>query len=182
VGDILLSCDVQASVADFESCDEIYTLTPTKFNPHSRSYAMNEASMVDWEGNMIEKRHRDPILLEEVPDDLAMASALQIGAAEAAAIDDLMSPSKPDSGNELEKHKVPREADEVTGGLLGMSPLLSEDHMSTYLSARGQLGRDYIALGATTVCQTAYLLDDDHHIDVSEERGDLDVDSEEGCN
>jgi hypothetical protein len=169
-------------VIPFESCDKIYTLTPTKFNPHSMSYAMNEASMVDWEGNMIEKRHRDPMFLEEVPDDLAMASALQIGAAEAAAIDDLMSPSKPDSGNELEKHKVPREADEVTGGLLGMSLLLSEDHMSTHLSARGQLGRDYIALGATTVCQMGYLLDDDHHIDVSEERGDLDVDSEEGCN
>jgi hypothetical protein len=64
---------------------------------------------------------------------------------------------------------------------LGMSPLLSEDYLSRHLSARGQLGQDYIALGATTVCRTAYLLDDDHRKDVSEERGVLDFDSEEGC-
>jgi hypothetical protein len=138
------------SVEDFEACEELYTLTPTQFNPHSTSYAQNDASMVDWEGNMIEQRHRNPILLEEVPEDIAMASALQIGAVEAAAIDGLMS-EPADSGDELDQHKVPREADEVTGGLLGMSPLLSDDNLHAHLAARGQLGRDQIAIGATTV-------------------------------
>lgn len=58
------------SVEDFESSDEIYVLTPTNFNPHSTSYAQNEDNMVDWEGNIIEKRHREPILLEEVQENL----------------------------------------------------------------------------------------------------------------
>lgn len=131
-------------MADLESCDDLYTLTPTKFNPHSRAYARNEANMVDWEGNLIERCYRDPILLDDVPDDFAMASALQIGAAEAAAVDDLLSSSLPDSCDELDIHQVPRAADEVIGGLLGMSPLLSEEYLSVNLAKRGQLGRDQI--------------------------------------
>jgi hypothetical protein len=167
------------SVTDFENTDDLYTLTPTKFNPHSTSYAKNEANMVDWEGNMIEKRYRDPILLEEVPDDLVMASALQIGAAEGAAIDRLL-PGFDAQGEELEKHQVPFAADEVTRGLLGMSPLLSEENLHTRLAAQGRLGRDQMAIGATTVNKLKYLLDDDYHIDVSEERGEVVVESEEG--
>lgn len=38
------------------------------------------------------------------------------------------------------------------------------------------------ALGATTVSRMHYLLDDDHHMDVSDDRGgNLDVTSEEKC-
>ena len=36
--------------------DEVYLLTPTRFNPHDDAYAANEESMLDWEGNMIEKK------------------------------------------------------------------------------------------------------------------------------
>jgi hypothetical protein len=50
------------TVADFEGCEELYQLTPTRFNPHSEAYARNEDGMRDWEGNMIEKRFREPIL------------------------------------------------------------------------------------------------------------------------
>jgi hypothetical protein len=135
------------SVAGFEGCDKLYQLTPTKFNPHSEVYARNEDGMRDWEGNMIEKRYRDPILLDEVPDDPVMTSALQIGATEAALIDDMM---LLDSG-ELDSHQVPFEADKGIGGLLGMSPLLSEAHFCAHLEDRGKLGRVQMALGATTV-------------------------------
>ena len=38
---------------------EIYTLTPTKWNPHTDAYALNEDSMVDWEGNIKEKGQSD---------------------------------------------------------------------------------------------------------------------------
>jgi hypothetical protein len=133
------------SVEDFEDCDDLYTLTPLRFNLHSTSYVRNEASMVDWEGNMIEQCHRNPILLEEVPENLAMALALQIGAAEAAAIDGMIS-EPDDSGDELDQYKVPRESDEVIGGLLGMSPLLPDENLHAHLAAWGQLGRDQIAI------------------------------------
>ena len=32
--------------------DEIYMLTPARWNPHCDSYARNEESMLDWSGNM----------------------------------------------------------------------------------------------------------------------------------
>jgi hypothetical protein len=167
-------------VEDFEACEDLYTLTPMQFNPHSTSYAQNEAIMVDWEGNMIEQRHRNPILLEEVTETLAMALALQIGAAEAAAIDGMISEPADSGDDELDQHKVPREADEVTGGLLGMSPLLSDDNLHAHLATQGQLGRDQIAIGATTVSRQQYFLDDDHQLDVSEER-EFALESTEGC-
>ena len=31
---------------------EIYTLTPTRWNPHTDVYALNEESIIDWEGNI----------------------------------------------------------------------------------------------------------------------------------
>ena len=36
---------------------EIYTLTPTRWNPHTDVYALNEESIVDWEGNIKDRSH-----------------------------------------------------------------------------------------------------------------------------
>ena len=48
---------------------EIYTLTPTKWNPHTDAYALNEESIVDWEGNIKEKAYSDmKIVLDEIGD------------------------------------------------------------------------------------------------------------------
>ena len=40
------------TAADLESPEEVYVLTPLRWNPHSDAYAFNEESMLDWEGNM----------------------------------------------------------------------------------------------------------------------------------
>jgi hypothetical protein len=41
-----------------EAGDDTYLLTPNgHWNPHSESYSKNEENMLDWEGNMVEKRH-----------------------------------------------------------------------------------------------------------------------------
>jgi hypothetical protein len=53
---------------DMQASDEIYMLTPSTFNPHDDSYAQNEAGMMDWQGDMIEPKHRQEILLSEIPD------------------------------------------------------------------------------------------------------------------
>ena len=51
------------------SATEIYTLTPTKWNPHTDAYALNEESIIDWEGNIKEKGHCDvKIVLDEIGD------------------------------------------------------------------------------------------------------------------
>ena len=48
---------------------QIYTLTPTKWNPHTDAYALNEDSIVDWEGN-IKKRDKSDvkIVFDEIDD------------------------------------------------------------------------------------------------------------------
>jgi hypothetical protein len=40
-----------------QGSDEIYMLTTDQFNPHHDPYAVNEDIMLDWEGNMVEKKH-----------------------------------------------------------------------------------------------------------------------------
>ena len=49
---------------------EIYTLTLTKWNPHTDAYALNEESINDWEGNIKEKGRSDvKIVLDEIGDE-----------------------------------------------------------------------------------------------------------------
>ncbi len=57
--------------------EEVYLLTPSKWNPHSDAYATNEENMLDWEGNMVEKRDRSQILLSEVHEDTAFVETGQ---------------------------------------------------------------------------------------------------------
>ena len=46
--------------------DDVYTLTPEHFNPHNDAYARNEALMLDWEENMINRSQRQQVLLSDV--------------------------------------------------------------------------------------------------------------------
>ena len=49
---------------------EIYTLTPTRWNPHRDAYSQNKESIIDWEGNIKDKSNRNmKIVLEEVGDE-----------------------------------------------------------------------------------------------------------------
>ena len=53
-----------------EESTEVYILTPEhKWNPHDESYAHNEESMVDWEGNIKDPRDRDLIMISDIPVD-----------------------------------------------------------------------------------------------------------------
>ena len=58
---------------------EVYILTPARWDPHSDVYTHNEDNMLDWEGNMKEPKHCNQwLVLDEIPDDEAMASSLLI--------------------------------------------------------------------------------------------------------
>ena len=41
-----------------EETEEVYLLTPSRWNPHCDSYAQNEENMLDWEGDMVERKDR----------------------------------------------------------------------------------------------------------------------------
>jgi hypothetical protein len=49
-----------------DACDDVYILTNNGvWNPHSDAYSRNEENMLDWEGNMVEKKYRKQILSSE---------------------------------------------------------------------------------------------------------------------
>eukprot|EP00957_Ditylum_brightwellii_P176854 13471160-Ditylum_brightwellii.AAC.1 len=56
-GTFLYFLSSKPTVEELQASDDIYLLTSSRFNPHDDGYAMNEDSMLDWEGNMIETSH-----------------------------------------------------------------------------------------------------------------------------
>lgn len=50
-------------------CDEIYLLTPTRWNLHTTVYEENEAIMIDWKRDIVEPKYRNQIILKDVDSD-----------------------------------------------------------------------------------------------------------------
>ena len=46
--------------------EDVYLLTPSQWNPHCDSYTTNKENMLDWEGNMVERKDRVQIVLSEI--------------------------------------------------------------------------------------------------------------------
>jgi hypothetical protein len=75
------------SADDFNTIDGVYKLTPDRWNPHCDSYSTNEEQMRDVDGDMIERRQRNPVLLETEEGIQASFSSLQVGKVESEWID-----------------------------------------------------------------------------------------------
>ena len=67
--------------------EEVYLLTPSHWNPHCDSYAQNKENMLDWEGNMVERKDRMQILIDDLPDGAKTVGSTQISSVESARID-----------------------------------------------------------------------------------------------
>jgi hypothetical protein len=95
--------------------EDIYLLTPSRWNPHDDSYATNEENMLDWEGNMVMKKNRVQVLLSEVPEDIAVAASVQISSIKNFAIDSVLQMGQSPSEEKVQPRwqAIPREADEV---------------------------------------------------------------------
>jgi hypothetical protein len=143
-----------------QDSDEIYMLTTDQFNPHDDSYAVNEENMLDWEGNMVERKHRTKILLSEVEDNEAMAASVQVSSIESRAIDRALETS--DDKREILKpcfHIIPRAADEISSVLGTVSPLLDDIALYERLSARLELGNFQASIGSTNATGKEYLVE-----------------------
>ena len=57
------------TVEDLNGLEDVYLITPPVWNPHNPAYAINEEGITDWEGGIVEKKHRRRILLSDVPID-----------------------------------------------------------------------------------------------------------------
>ena len=58
-------------VKELQVGHDVYILTLECWNPHTDTYSANEASMLDWEGNMHERsKWTNKIVLDEVDSDM----------------------------------------------------------------------------------------------------------------
>ena len=175
-----------------EECEEVFLLTPDgQWDPHSDAYARNEESMLDWEGNMVEKKDRMQILLSEVEIDAMTISSAQISKLETKFIDERMEELEGRRNKELDPvsdddqmirpgwSHVPREADEVSSVLCSVSSILDPDTLCSLLCERGNIGRFQSSIGSTNVSKTNYLQEDTVVETVSETDSDTEEDDED---
>ena len=128
---------------------EIYTLTPTKWNPHTDAYALNEESIVDWEGNIKEKGPSDmKIMLDEIGDKYQ--SQYEISMMEALHMDKVIQSRSQYNNNNIFK----------TSELSMISSVLCPYRFTSMAEARTNLGSDAINIGGTN-CYNGDCLDND---------------------
>lgn len=150
------------TVDDHDSIDDVYTLTPERWNPHSDAYARNEEAMIDWEGNMVQAKDRMKILINEIPEDAIMAASLSIGSVEQTQVNSCVwQCSNHDPDERHEWAKVPREIDQIASVMSGISPTLCPDTLCSRLETRAELGKFSISIGATHMNPSPYLVIDD---------------------
>ena len=132
---------------------EIYTLTPTKWNPHTDAYALNEESIVDWEGNIKEKGPSDmKIVLDEISDEYQ--SQYEISTMETLHMDKVIQSCSQYNNNNIFK----------TSELSMISSALCPYLFTSMVEARSNLGSDAINIGATNCYNGDYLDNDNDEI------------------
>ena len=87
-----------------QETEEVYLLAPSRWNPHCDSYAQNEENMLDWEGNMVERKDRMQILIEDLPDGVKTIGSTQISCVESVRIDAIVEARAAEACEEIDPH------------------------------------------------------------------------------
>ena len=130
--------------------EDVYVLTPTTWNPHSDAYVINEESMLDWEGNMKQKKdHEKRVVLEDIPSDDTMISSLALCEKEQMAVSSYFV-----------------DQDEDINAAHGFE---DEHQLYQALNMRNEHGQFAMNIGATSILDQPYLDDDDDSQDSSDD-------------
>jgi hypothetical protein len=161
------------SVQTLQECEETYVLTPSKWDPHQNAYASNEENMLDWQGEMVEKKYRKRILLSEIKEDEAMSVSMTICSIESRLIDRIL---EYDSEEQVSPcyELVPRAADQVSSVLASVDPLLNDQTLYHRLTEQANLGRFQTTIGSTNATYSKYLEEDDDTIETDSSTEDDD--------
>ena len=139
-----------------EEPEDLYVLTPTTWNPHSDAYVINEESMLDWEGYTThEKDHEKIVVLEDIPSDDTINSSLALCEKEQMAVSSYFI-----------------DQDEDINATYGFG---DEHQFYQALNMRNIHGQFAMNIGATSILDQPYLVDDDD----SQDFGDDDDTSKE---
>ena len=143
-----------------EDCEEVYVLTPSRWDPHNDSYAHNESQMIDWQGEMVEPKNRQTIMLSEVEEDPEIAAACYIGHVESQRVIELL------DRNTVDEHDSPnttvkKEKDEIASVLLNVNPLLTDESLYERLNNRNKVSQFQTAIGSTYASKHDHVMPDD---------------------
>ena len=121
---------------DLLNPNEVYILSPATWNLHSHAYSTNEESMLDWEGNMQQKRdHQHQIILDDVEDDINMVASLQTTQLEQEVIDvHLVEDDELNEG--MRMTTILGGADNISSTLGSISNTLVDHDLSRYMCER----------------------------------------------
>jgi hypothetical protein len=141
--------------------EDVYLLTPSRMDPHCDAYATNEENMLDWEGNMIQRKDRVQILLSDIPEDAVVTASVQVSSTEARAIDTVLEANGATHDEEVHPcwKPIPRAADEISSVLASVSPILEDQTLYGRLAARADLGRFKASIGSTDALGGEYLVE-----------------------
>jgi hypothetical protein len=110
------------------SSEEIYMLTPGRWDPHNDAYAYNEEHMLDWEGNMVSRKDRTSttILLKDIDDaDTMVASVSSAKTLRTDSVIAAVGSGDPDPVRPKWK-TIPRKSDQISSILACVSPTLND--------------------------------------------------------
>jgi hypothetical protein len=141
---------------------DVYLLTPDKWNPHADMYAINEESMLDWEGNIKDVKERETCLvLDDIPESATMIASLKTPLRENDSIDDRYGQLNCPAGPMMDPS----------------TPSDDGEWLWQAMERRAELGRYQASIGATVADNGPYVEtvdgDSDNAEDVLEEEGQL---------
>ena len=126
--------------------DDVYTLTPEHFNPHNDAYARNEALMLDWDGNMINRSRRQQVLLSDVRL-WNIAAQPVVSEKESKVVDKFL----------FDDYK-PATLDQTDPIMDTVSPILTESGLANRLAVRAKISSMMTGLGSCNANATNLLL------------------------
>ena len=142
----------QPTTTELMESDSIYLLTPSRFNPHDTAYSANEASMLDWKGEMIEARHRNRIMLSDVPDHQDFSKNLKISDVEQQIVSNVF---------EVEEEQSSEDAMLASVGMLSeagtVQPCLDDTVFLSRLTERLESAGFRMSIGSTDMTEDEFL-------------------------
>ena len=149
-------------VSELADPSDVYVLTPENWNPHSDVFASNEASYLDWEGNIRMRcdRQEQKIVLEDIFDGEADVAALSMpgNTTEERVIDNNFNSYDGDIRVELPCNID----DRLHASVANISALYDEQRLFNVLQERSEVSQFMVDIGATNLgTNTGYLFDQD---------------------
>ena len=104
--------------------------------------------MLDWKGNLLDLKHRQRIILNDIPDDDDIADASFIGSVEILAINNLLNQQITDEIKPM-FDMVSSEIDEEASVPAVINPTYDDNMLHARLSQRTNLGKYQMSVGST---------------------------------